>query len=271
MTVVQVDVVQYYTEEIARLEKEVERLREESLASPLGVAFITFDDIESSKTVYDDHKSSYLSCFKSKPKHSSISNSLKPSKWKVSFASTPRDVKWVNLKESPMSHYLALALFYIGIFWIGLFFTTPEQITDTVYRQSSETFDLRKIPTWISKLIPSLMLMIFATLLPSVINWSVRNLHRYIYKSTVSYLVLRNTFWFLWVVVIIFPTFSLSTVWPLISQITKLLIDSDDGRIDVGWECFFSPHTSEFYVAYVMSATLVGTGLELVRLSEAAG
>ena len=115
------------------------------------------------------------------------------------------------------------------------------------------------------------MLMIFATLLPSVINWSVRNLHRYIYKSTVSYLVLRNTFWFLWVVVIIFPTFSLSTVWPLISQITKLLIDSDDGRIDVGWECFFSPHTSEFYVAYVMSATLVGTGLELVRLSEAAG
>ena len=265
---VQVDVVQYYTEETARLEKEVDRLREESLASPIGVAFVTFDDIESSKTVYDDHKSSYLSCFKSKPQHSSLSDSLKPNEWKVSFASTPRDVKWVNLQESQLSDYLALALFYIGVLWLGLFFTTPEQITENISRfLSNVIFDFKTIPHWISALIPSLILMIFASVMPSLISCSVRKLHRYIYKSTVSYLILRNTFWFLLVVVIIFPTFSLSTIWPLMANFCKLLYDSNE-VIDVRWNCFFHPDTSAFYVYYVMSAALISTGMELVRLPE---
>ena len=67
---VQVSAVHYYTDQVTRLQKEVERLTEESLRSPLGIAFVTFDNIKCSKTFYDDHKSSYMTCFKSKPQQS---------------------------------------------------------------------------------------------------------------------------------------------------------------------------------------------------------
>ena len=259
------EVVEFYTAEIARLEREVELLREESLSSPLGIAFITFDNIKSCKTVYDDHKRSYLSCFKSKPRHSSLSDFLKPDKWKVSFASTPRDVKWVNLKEGQVSDYLKIAMVYIGFFWIGFFFTTPEMIAQSINKIISEIIKGIKIPSWIFNFLPGMILSIFACIMPSLVTWSVRHIgHRY--KSTESFLVLRNTFWYLWAVVIIFPTFGLTTVENLLTQ----FIDSNGTRVDVEWECFFSPDTSAFYVSYVISAALVGTGLELVRLSEAA-
>ena len=126
------EVAEFYTEEAARLEREVARLTEESLHSPLGIAFVTFDNINSSKKVYDDHKSSYLSCFKSSPQQSSLSVSLKPEKWKVSFASTPRDIKWVNLKESQKSHYVKIVLVNLGLILVGIFFTTPEFIATQI-------------------------------------------------------------------------------------------------------------------------------------------
>ena len=262
------EVVEFYTGEIARLEGEVELLREESLSSPLGIAFITFDNIKSCKTVYDDHKSSYLSCFKSKPRHSSLSDSLKPDKWKVSFASTPRDVKWVNLKEGQVSHYLKIAMVYIGFFWIGFFFTTPEVIAKVINSYITviiQGIKIPLIPFWIFNFLPGMILSIFATVMPSLVTWSVRYIgHRY--KSTESYLVLRNTFWFLWVVVIVFPTFGLETVYSLLVKI----VDSHGEEVAVEWWCFFSPEVSAFYVSYVISAALVGTGLELVRLFEAA-
>ena len=268
MLSLQVEVVQFYTEEAARLEREVARLTEESLHSPLGIAFVTFDNINSSKAVYDDHKSSYLSCFKSSPQQSSLSVSLKPDKWKVSFASTPRDIKWVNLKESQLSHYVKIVLVNLGLIAIGIFFTTPEFIAtqiNNIIAAMIESNEVIEIPSWLLSYLPTTVLMIFAMLMPSVIAWSVRYLG-HSYKSTENYLVLRNTFWYLWAVVIIFPTFGLTTVENLLTQ----FIDSNGTRVDVEWECFFSPDTSAFYVSYVISAALVGTGLELVRLSEAA-
>ena len=47
----QVDVLEYYTEEEVRLEREVARLTEVSLHSPLGIAFVTFDQLQSSKVL----------------------------------------------------------------------------------------------------------------------------------------------------------------------------------------------------------------------------
>ena len=261
MTVMQVDVVQYYTEETARLEREVELLREESLANPLGMVFITFENIKSSKTVYDDHKSSYLSCFKSKAKHSSLSESLKPSKWKVSFPSIPQDIRWVNLKENSLTHYLLLALFYIGAIGIGLFLTTPEYIAKIAL--PSILNEIIGENEFYSPIYP-LILMIFASLMPSLINWAVRHLHHYKYKSREGYLVLRSTFWYLWVVFIVFPTFNLLTAF---GEIYEEVYSAEPFK-NVSWECFFNPNTAAIFVTYVISAALVNTGWQLVRLPE---
>ena len=48
----QVDVLEFYSEEEVRLEREVTRLTESSLHSPLGIAFVTFDQLQSSKVIH---------------------------------------------------------------------------------------------------------------------------------------------------------------------------------------------------------------------------
>ena len=126
--------MEFYTEETARLEKEVEELTRESLSSPLGFAFVTFDNITSSKIVHDDHSRSYLSCFKSSPQQSSLSDSLKPEKWNVSFAPPPGDVKWINLKEKQLSHYIRIVMVYVGLIWIGLFFAFSRPKTIIIFK-----------------------------------------------------------------------------------------------------------------------------------------
>ena len=56
----QVDVLEYYTEEEVRLEREVARMTEVSLHSPLGIAFVTFDQLQSSKVMESGIGTFYL-------------------------------------------------------------------------------------------------------------------------------------------------------------------------------------------------------------------
>ena len=57
--------MEFYSEEEAKLEKQVSELTEESLQSPLGYVFVTFDNLNSSKQVFDDYQRSLLFCVKS--------------------------------------------------------------------------------------------------------------------------------------------------------------------------------------------------------------
>ena len=109
----QVDVQQHYDEEIVRLEREVTRNREIALNKPLGIAYVTFKSINTCKvspeckegdvdcsfflqTIYQDFSSSFLTT--PNPPLSSLSPSLRPERWRVTFASSPRDIHWANLQ-----------------------------------------------------------------------------------------------------------------------------------------------------------------------------
>ena len=125
------DVVEYYSEEEAKLEKEVSDLTEKSLQSPLGYAFVTFDNLNSSKKVFDDyqHHRSLLSCFKSsKTRKSSESASLQSDQWKITFATDPEDLIWENLHPTKLSQYITILGVDLAMILVGLFFTTPEII-----------------------------------------------------------------------------------------------------------------------------------------------
>ena len=88
----------------------------------------------------------------------------------------------------------------------------------------------------------------------------------YSFKSTESYLIFRNTFWYLWIVVLIFPTFGLTTVKNLLVQTVQ---SQTTGKpVDINWECFFSADTSSFFVNYVISTAFIGTATELLRFKE---
>ena len=126
-----VDVVEYYTQEEVRLEKEVADLTEKALQSPLGYAFVTFDNVNSSKKVFDDYQRLFLSGFKA-PKQSSLSASLKSNQWNVSFATNPGDLIWENLRPTSVPRYILIFTVDLVILLIGLFLTTPEVIGETL-------------------------------------------------------------------------------------------------------------------------------------------
>ena len=127
------DVVEYYTQEEVRLEKEVVDLTEKALQSPLGYAFVTFDNVNSSKKVFDDYQRLFLSGFKApKPKQSSLSASLKSDQWNVSFAPNPGDLIWENLHPTTVPQYILIFIVDLAILLIGIFLTTPEVIGETL-------------------------------------------------------------------------------------------------------------------------------------------
>ena len=131
-----VDVVQFYTEEKAKLEKEVSELTLQSLESPLGFAFVTFDNLNSSKQVFDDYKRSFLSCFqsaRSSLRQSSQSAALESDGWKITFATDPEDIRWENLHPTKLSQSIAIVGVDLAMLFVGLFFTTPEVIGEELH------------------------------------------------------------------------------------------------------------------------------------------
>ena len=96
-----------------------------------------------------------------------------------------------------------------------------------------------------------------------LIQMSVTSNHGFISVARENYLIFKMTFWYLWIVIIIFPTFGLTTfhsiIWHLITDGT--LPDS------VQWQCMWNPETTAFFVELASSIALVTNALELLNPS----
>lgn len=88
----QVDAIEFYTEEENRLGGEVENEKVKALQRPTGVAFLTFDSIENANKVLRDHRNK-CDCFRNIPT-SSVSSDLKPYNWFIRVAPSPEDIYW---------------------------------------------------------------------------------------------------------------------------------------------------------------------------------
>ena len=63
--------------------------------------------------------------------------------------------------------------------------------------------------------------------------------------------------------VIFFPTFGLTT-----GQAAVEFFFKNNGTESYRWDCIFLPDSGAFFVNYVITSALVGTGLELIRFPE---
>ena len=89
----------------------------------------------------------------------------------------------------------------------------------------------------------------------------MRNIHGYISHSREDYLVFSKIFWYSWFIIVIFPTFGLTTFQSILVRLaTTSRISSS-----VKWQCFFQPATSAFFVELVTTAALITTAVELIR------
>jgi len=78
--------------------------------------------------------------------------------------------------------------------------------------------------------------------------------------------VMLKTFWYLWMIIVVFPTFGLTTGMALIDNLLIPTHNSTDQPIR--WDCIFLPDSGAFFVNYVITAAFIGSGLELLRFPE---
>jgi len=265
-------VTEFYFDEERRLVREVERQRELSIRTPLGMAFISFSSVNDSKAVFDDHQKSTFWC-NSSPKMSSYSTTLRPEKWRVQFAPSPKDIYWENLSDK--RRWLSLRLFFsnLCLFLVAIFLTTPEYIVSQINPLINSIFvteETIKIPSWITDFIPTLLLWSFTALMPVLVAYSVRWLGFW-YRSEENHSIMLKTFWYLWIIVLIFPTFGFTTGLALLEQLfgpgQNSTVPGHEHGI-IRWECIFLPDSGAFFVNYVITAAFIGSGLELIRFPE---
>ena len=71
-------------------------------------------------------------------------------------------------------------------------------------------------------------------------------------------------FGYLLFMVLILPSIGLTTVRALVENVLK----SKSPDSEINWQCIFLPDNGAFFINYVTTSALVGTGLEIMRFPE---
>ena len=273
-THLKVDVSDFYSKEEVRLEEEVIKLTKASLDSPLGIAFVTFNDLQSSKAVYDDFSSTILNCYKRTPKQSEHSLTLLPERWRVSFAPPATDIHWENLNDGRGWLITKKIFAHILMVAICLFLTTPEYILSHLVHILSPIYGEKvEVPEIVEKYIPSLLLLVVTLTMPTVITWSVRWLG-YWYKSEENLVVMRRIFWYLWLCIIIAPTFGFTTGLTLMEYYLDAAhgennqTETETEKKGIRWQCVGLPDSGAMFINYIITSAMVGNFCDLLRIGD---
>ena len=170
----------------------------------------------------------------------------------------------INLYLSTFRRFLTLKYLAInvGLFFIAFFLTTPEYLvsqTDWLVVFFGETL---KLPAPIIDFLPTLLLWSFTAMLPLLVAYSDRWLGHYT-RSEENHSIMKKTFWYLLFMVIFLPTFGFTT-----AQASIEFLFNTNKNETYRWDCIFLPDSGAFFVNYVITAALVGSGLELIRFPE---
>jgi len=264
-----VDAAEYYSEKEQQLRAEVEKETELARHNPLGMAFVTFASINHSKRVRDAHRRGAWWQFwcRSNPPLSPLSPSLRPEQWRVSYAPLPGDIYWENLSDQ--RNWLTLKKIVVNfiLLIIALFLTTPEYIVtqlDSILYTMFGTEDTWVLPGLIKDFLPTLLIWSFTTLMPVLVAYSDRWLGHW-YRSTENHSIMIKSFWYLWIIVLIFPTFGFTTGMAVIENFFG---QNNNTEPVFRWDCIFLPDSGAFFVNYVITSAFIGLGLELIRVPE---
>ena len=273
--VARVPCMEHFEREKIRLEARIVEEKKTVLTKKLGMAFVTFSNINHARQFLRDHKNSLLN-FKQRCKESTLA--MRPDKWSVWYAPPPGDVIWENMSNRHWN-LVKKILANIFIFFVAFFLSTPQFIVNQLepilnaLKNLTESEDFpdtnstsppiiehfRYLPVWLTDFLPTLMLWTFTALLPVVIAWADLLVGHWT-RSGQNHAIMKKTFWYLLFMVIILPTFGSTS---LQAYAEFLLFDGQ-----FNWDCIFLPDSGAFFVNYVITTALIGTGLELIRFPE---
>ncbi|XP_011137889.1 CSC1-like protein 2 [Harpegnathos saltator] len=240
----QVDAQEFYTNEEIRLTALVEEEKKVALSKPLGVAFVTLGTPGAAKTMRKQLRSA-------------------PSpKWIVDYAPTPSDIFWENLSIARPCWYLNAVLINFALGLILFFLTTPAVIV-TAVNKLPITGEIRNLSPIVSSFLPTVLLISVAALMPVLVARS-ESLVRHWTRSSLNRAVMRKTLLLLLLMVLILPSLGLTSAQAFLDWTVNARNNT------ARWECVFLPDQGALFVNYVITAALLGSGLELVRFPELA-
>ena len=275
-----VSCINYFADEEVRLKEMIEKEEIRAKEVPMEMAFITFENINHARQVLRDHKNSIL-YLKYKPPESKLA--MNSHKWRVWFAPPPNDIIWENLSSKRNWTKVKKLIANLFIFLVAFFLTTPQFVVhqldpilnvlknltanqELIKANTNSTAPhilehIRLLPVWLTDFLPTLMIWTFTALLPVVVAYADLLVGHWT-RSGQNHAIMKKTFWYLLFMVIILPTFGFTSSH---AYIDFLLKDKD-----LNWECIFLPDSGAFFVNYVITSAMIGSGLELIRFPELA-
>ncbi|XP_035534092.1 CSC1-like protein 1 [Morone saxatilis] len=261
-----VDAIEYYSTKEKDLLEEVRKQSEVVPERPLGIAFVTLQTEAMAKHILKDFNALECGdrscCCGRQPQPSSNCVPLKVYKWRVSFAHHPKNVYWQSLSVRGFSWYMRYMTINFFLFFLLTFLTTPTIIINTI-----DKFNVTK-PIYylnspiISQFFPTLLLWTFSALLPTIVYYSTLGEAHWT-RSSEQLSMMRKLYFFLLFMVLILPSLGLTSL----AVFFRWLFDKEflsGGKLR--FECVFLPDQGAFFVNYVITAALVGSGMELLRL-----
>lgn len=237
------DAYEFYMNEEVRLTALVEEEKRVALTRPLGVAFVTLGTPGAAKAMRKQLRSS-------------------PSiKWVVDYAPTPSDIFWENLSIPRPCWYLNAVLINFALGIVLFFLTTPAVIVSSLNKLPI-TGKIILSPVF-SSFLPTVLLVSVAALMPVLVARS-ESLVRHWTRSSLNRAVMTKTLLLLLLMVLILPSLGLTSAQAFFQWTVNAA--NDTGR----WDCVFLPDQGALFVNYVITAALLGSGLELVRFPELA-
>lgn len=243
-----VDALEYYKEREIQLSGEVARLRASALNDPLGIAFITVGSTVSAQNIIMHFRPGTYR------------------EWTLSYAPAPSDIFWENLSVSSGRWYIRWTIVNSILFLVLFFLTTPIYVVSLINTWSltkHTTEQIGKVSVLISEFLPTLMLWTLAALMPVIVAFSDRFLNHWT-RSKQNYSIMTKSFGYLLFMILILPSLGLTSAQALV----EWTIHYTDNNETFRWECIFLPDKGAFFVNYIITTSLIGTSLELLRFPE---
>ncbi|XP_034620589.1 CSC1-like protein 1 [Trachemys scripta elegans] len=258
-----VDAIDYYTQVTNKLLDEY--LKEEQTVhdSPLGMAFVTFQEKSMATYILKDFNACKCQSFKCKgePQPSAYSKELCISNWNVTYATYPENICWNNFSVRGLRWWFRWFCINFLLFIVLFFLTTPSIIISTMDK-FNVTKPIRYLNTpIISQFFPTLLLWSFSALLPTIVYYSTL-FESHWTKSGENRIMMHKVYIFLIFMVLILPSLGLTSL----DFFFRWLFDRESAESAVRLECVFLPDQGAFFVNYVIASAFIGNGMELLRL-----
>ncbi|XP_076017846.1 osmosensitive cation channel TMEM63C [Genypterus blacodes] len=254
-----VDAEQYYSELEEKRTDEFNAEKNRISMKRLGVAFVTFRDERMTAVIVKDY--GRVRC-RRRPQQSSITTVVQSHSWGVSYAPAPSDIIWENLSVCGSRWWLRCVLLNILLFLLLFFLTTPAIIVNTMDKFNvTRPVESLRSPV-ITQFLPTLLLWAFSVLLPFIVYYSAI-FESHWTRSGENQVTMHKCFLLLVFMVIILPSLGLSSLDLFFTWLLDIHFLDDT---DIKFQCVFLPDNGAFFVNYVITSSLIGTGMELLRI-----